>query len=320
MSSTDPYALHLTDSLAEAGRKILLAQFQTMLANQAGTVAGEDIEFLHDMRVATRRMRAAFEIFAFAYRPAVVKQHLRGLRATGRALGAVRDWDVFLQKSGKYRKSLTENEQTELVPLFAYWEQARQTARASMLAYLSSPKYSQFKENFGDFVKTPALGIAAINPADPQPTALRLAAPMLVYDRLARVLAYDALVESATIEQLHALRVTFKKLRYALEFLRPLMDESAKGLIGDLKKMQDHLGDLNDADVACNLLDAFLHEAQARQHNIPAAEHENLAPVFQFRAHRQDERHTLVQTFPARWQAFRDGDFRPRLAAVMQVF
>ena len=49
--------------MAEAGRKVMFTHFMKMLANEAGTRDGEDIEFLHDMRVSTRRLRAAYRIF-----------------------------------------------------------------------------------------------------------------------------------------------------------------------------------------------------------------------------------------------------------------
>jgi len=45
-------------AMSEAGRKVLRTHFARMLANEAGTRLGEDIEELHDMRVATRRLRA----------------------------------------------------------------------------------------------------------------------------------------------------------------------------------------------------------------------------------------------------------------------
>ncbi len=75
------------DSLAEAGRKVMRYHFAQMLRHEEGTRLGEDIEALHDMRVATRRLRAAFEVFGEAFEPDALKPHLKGLRATGRALG-----------------------------------------------------------------------------------------------------------------------------------------------------------------------------------------------------------------------------------------
>ena len=68
-----------------------------MLHFEAGTRSGEDIEDLHRMRVATRRMRAAWRVFDGAYRRKVQRRYVRELRAHRRALGEVRDIDVLLE-------------------------------------------------------------------------------------------------------------------------------------------------------------------------------------------------------------------------------
>jgi hypothetical protein len=85
------------DTMAEAGRKILRFHFAHMLSHEKGTLLGEDIEELHDMRVATRRMRAAFDVFGQYLKPKAVKKHLKRLRTAGRMLGRVRDLDVFME-------------------------------------------------------------------------------------------------------------------------------------------------------------------------------------------------------------------------------
>ena len=87
------------DTLAEAGRKIFRFQFSQVLDHEAGTRLGEDIEELHDIRVATRRLRAAFEVFEGVFKPKALKNSPEGLRSTGRTLGQVRDLDVFMEKA-----------------------------------------------------------------------------------------------------------------------------------------------------------------------------------------------------------------------------
>ena len=87
------------EAMSEAGRKAMYTHFLKMLANEAGTRLGEDIEALHDMRVSTRRMRAAYRIFADYYDPKIFAPFNKGLRRTGAMLGAVRDLDVLLEKA-----------------------------------------------------------------------------------------------------------------------------------------------------------------------------------------------------------------------------
>jgi transposase-like protein len=100
----DMIGLEPTDSLAEAGRKVLGFHFGRMLTHEPGTRLGNDAEALHDMRVATRRMRAAFRVFGSGFRQKSVKPLLAGSRATARALGRVRDLDVFIEKLQQYQQ------------------------------------------------------------------------------------------------------------------------------------------------------------------------------------------------------------------------
>ena len=67
-----------------------------MLAHVPAAIAGEDPEAVHDMRVAARRVRAAWRVFGDAYERAVVRDRVRELRTLGGRLGAVRDLDVQL--------------------------------------------------------------------------------------------------------------------------------------------------------------------------------------------------------------------------------
>lgn len=313
----DKTGLLAGDRMAEAGRKVLLFQFAEMLAHEEGTRQGEDIEELHDMRVATRRMRAAFEIFSPFYEPRAIKKNLKGLRATGRALGRVRDLDVFMEKAQMYLETLPETDRQGLEPLLHAWADERDKDRQEMLTYLDSPGYAEFKQRFNRFLQTPGAGAL---PADPvTPDHVREVVPVLIYTRLAAVRAYEPVLPNARIEQLHALRIEFKKLRYALEFFREVLGSSAKDVINDIKKMQDHLGDLNDADVATAILRQVLDGWDARQAERPLAERQNPEAIVAYLAYRHAERHHLMVSFSESWDYFMRPEFRAALAEAVAV-
>ena len=144
-----------------------------MPRHEAGTRRGEDIDFLHDMRVATRRMRAAFEVFADGFEPKTIKAHLRGLRATGRALGRVRDLDVFMEKAGRYLETLPEEQRVGLDPLLNAWRGERDTGRATMLEHLNGEGYATFKRKFLTFLAEPGAGARQLRRAVPPPPPAR---------------------------------------------------------------------------------------------------------------------------------------------------
>jgi CHAD domain-containing protein len=307
------------DSMAEAGRKILRFHFAHMINHEKGTRLGEDIEELHDMRVATRRMRAAFEVFKPFFRPKVIKKHLKGMRTTGRALGRVRDLDVFMEKAGHYLTALPEEERPGLEPLLTAWQQERATERDKMLAHLDSRGYQQFKQAFNDFTSIPGAGALPISKTDTRPDLVRHVVPVLIYTSLAAVRAYDSILSNARIEQLHALRIEFKKLRYTLEFFREVLGTQSREVINDLKVLQDHLGDLNDANVACQILREFIESWEERQILVPLHERQNPEPVVGYLAAKHAERHKLMVSFPQAWAHFNRQEFLENLALAVSV-
>ncbi|MCC7129324.1 MAG: hypothetical protein B6D39_01760 [Anaerolineae bacterium UTCFX2] len=308
------------EPLSEAGRKVMRYHFAQMLRHEAGTRLGEDIEALHDMRVATRRMRAAFEVFGQAFEKRALKPHLNGLRATGRALGAVRDLDVFMEKAQKYIESLPDERHDGLEPLLKHWSEQRLAARANMLEYLDSAEYARFKRNFNVFVNTPLAG-AKTAPAD-EPAANQVCqlAPILIYQRMAAVRAYGPLLPDAPIERLHALRIEFKKLRYTVEYFREVLGKRAFEVIESIKQLQDHLGDLNDAQVATQILRDFIDTSEKQQESLPIQERENIEEVVNYMAARHAERHRLLATFSSTWEThFDNRAFRRYLAQSISV-
>lgn len=302
------------DSLAEAGRKVLRYHFAQMLLHEGGTRLGEDIEELHDMRVATRRMRAAFEVFEDAFSPKATKPLLKGLRNTGRKLGTVRDLDVFIEKAQHYMETLSEEKRLGLQPLLQSWAKQRQAAQLDLIAYLDDAKYARFKEDFFAFVNTPGAGARDASGAGFVPNRVRDIVPVLIYTRLAAVRAFDSILETATLEQFHALRIEFKKLRYTVEFFREVLGKEAKAIIDDLKGIQDHLGDLNDAQVATRILDDFLVEWDQQQNNLPVSQRQSPEAILNYMIYRYNERQRLMQSFRDTWAHFNRPEFQQNLA------
>lgn len=307
------------DPLSEAGRKVLHFHFGRMLRHEEGTRLGEDIEELHDMRVATRRMRAAFEVFDGAFKPGAIKAHLQGLKATGRALGRVRDLDVFMEKAQIFQKAQLKEHHQGLKTLLYTWEQEREAARERMVTYLDSESYQNFTQKISVFLDKPGAGARSL-PKDPlTPYQVSDIVPVLIYTRLSVVRAFDAIMENASIDQLHALRIEFKKLRYTVEFFREVLGKEAKAVINDIKELQDHLGDLNDAQVATVILRDFHVQWDIQQAGLPVNERQSPEPIMAYLSAKYTERHHLMVTFRDAWAHFKRPEFRHNLALAVSV-
>jgi CHAD domain-containing protein len=303
------------DPMSEAGRKVLRFHFERMLEHEPGTRLGEDIEELHDMRVATRRMRSAFRVFSPYFDPDVLRPFLKGLRRTGRALGSVRDLDVFMEKAQGYLDGLPEEERSCLDPLLTNWREQREAARTQMLEYLDGKKYQRFVRDFGQFLLTEGAGALPVPADKPLPHRVCQLVPTLIYDRYQVVRGYETVIEGAPIETLHALRIDCKRLRYSLEFFREVLGPEAEDVIKEVVTIQDHLGNLHDADVACGLLVGFLDEwARAEQR-----ERINVSGVTSYLVAKQNELRELIESFPEAWQHFNRPEARRELALAVSV-
>lgn len=307
------------DTLAQAGRKVWLYHFALMLSHEEGTLLGENIEELHDMRVATRRMRTAFDIFGPAFDPKIMKHYLKQLRTTGSVLGEVRDMDVLLQNAISYHGKIKENKRQGLEPLLSHWNHTVDKKRAKLIKHLQSEAYYNFKYNFNRFLQAPEDISDPISQSGGINSRLRDIVPILVYSRYAAVRAYDAILPTASVTQLHALRIEFKKFRYLLEYFKEILGDHVGEGITELKQLQDHLGELHDADVACQLVRDFLKGWEEDQIGKPIPERINPEPIVTYLAYLHAERYRLIRSFPEFWKNFSRPEFRQTIAQAISL-
>lgn len=307
------------DPMSEAGRKVLRFHFERMLQHEPGTRLGEDIEELHDMRVSTRRMRSAFRVFAPYFDPDALRPFLKGLRRAGRALGSVRDLDVFMEKAQHYLATEVgaglPRPHADLDALLQDWQAHRETARAEMATYLDSKRYQRFTQKFGQFLFTEGAGALPLSPDRPMPQPVYQVVPVLIYTRYEVVRGYEPLIENAPLETLHALRIDCKRFRYALEFFREVLGAEAEEVIKEVVTVQDHLGDLNDADVACHLLIQFLNQWST----LERRERINISGVTRYLVAKQNELRLLVDSFPETWGHLNRAEMRRQLALAVSA-
>ena len=319
--------LKVDDTMSEGARKTLSFHFQKMVQHEPGTRLGRDIEELHDMRVATRRMRAAIRVFGEYLDMNEINPFAKKLRRVGRTLGAVRDLDVFKQKTQAYIDTLPPQRQDELEPLLSVMDEEHQKAREQMLSLFDSDYYERFKKRFAKFLKKP--GAAALpafgSRGELLPQRIRHVFPAVLYQRFAAVWAYEALIKGPdmSLERLHKLRIACKGLRYTLEFFREVLHPDTAQLIEEIKALQDHLGDLQDAVVTCNILRDFLTWG-TWGHGGSTRETTQFKPVIapgvvMYLSARQTELQHLVETFPSAWVRMQQTGFVQKIAEIVKA-
>lgn len=299
--------VRLDDPLAEAGRKVLGLHLARMLAMEDGARSGEDPEHVHKMRVATRRMRATWRVFDGAYRPRAQKRYVRELRTVAATLGSVRDMDVQLDHLARYAQGLDDATGAGLEPLADAWRTRRDRARQELLALLDSKVYRRFVDDYLDLVATPGADAAEADGA--RPMRVRDTAAGRIWQAYEQVRAHEAGLPWADVPALHALRIDGKRLRYTLEAFREVLPaRQTDELLATVTRMQDHLGLLNDADVAAAATRAWLMSASSGV--APAAREAAGAYLIS----REAEMPRLRRSFPAVWRRVAGPAFRRRLA------
>ena len=240
------------DSLPEAARKVIKFHFGKMRAREKGTRDGSDLEDLHDMRVSTRRMRAAWRIFDDAFKPGRTRKLRRRLRVIADRLGAVRDLDVLIEGLESYRLGLDPDQRPGLEPLLAVWRRQRTSARDLLISELDSRRYASFVEDMKEFLDAGANEAATV--ASPTlPHRVRDRVPSQIWAAYEAVRAYEQVLPWADVETIHQLRIATKWLRYDLEFFGETLGPDSAHLLARVVALQDYLGCLNDADVAAKL-------------------------------------------------------------------
>jgi triphosphatase len=229
-------------SAGEVAFAILRRHFAKMLAHEPGVRLGEDPEELHDMRVATRRLRAALKLYKEVL-PKRAERYERDLRHFAGSLGEVRDLDVQLERLAGEASGGGE----VMEDVVAALEERRVEMRRRMLEALDSSRYERFVASFSGTLR---------RGRRPAPTGPILeVAPGLVRRRYKKVRKdVKSLTADSPPEDFHDLRKKGKHLRYALEPLRGIYGKPAERVVELLKSVQDDLGDNQDLIVAAGLM------------------------------------------------------------------
>jgi CHAD domain-containing protein len=297
------------DHLAEAGRKVMRFHLARMLAREAGTRDGRDLEDLHAMRVATRRQRAAWRVFGSTFRVRRTKRYRNGLREIAGRLGVVRDLDVLIEAADLYRADLPKLEQRALQPLLDDWQTRRDDARVLLVRELDSDRYKRWVDDYRDFVRTEGAAVLPVLPT--QPHRVRDTAASRIWAAYEQVRAYEPVLRWADVETLHELRISGKWLRYTLEFVRDALGDDAAPLIAKVTALQDHLGLMNDANVAASLARTFLVEHAGELSNIESE------AIGRYLVSREREVARLRRTVGPTWRGVAGVSFRRGLGRVV---
>ena len=234
-----PTSIAPDDRVVDRAYAVLRRRTGDFLVTEGGTALGEDVEQLHDMRVATRRLRAALRVFEDVLPPSLMAARDE-LQWFAQTLGAVRDLDVQLEHLEGLRSEAAWAEATALAPLVAQFEAQRVDGRAALLDAMSGERYARM-------VGTLRSTLLAGPLSDAPDVSSRDAARAIVRQRYRRFRQdAAALRRNSPHAEFHALRIRGKRLRYSLELFVDLYGRAGARALASLRAVQDLLGELQD--------------------------------------------------------------------------
>jgi len=250
-------------SPGEAFRSLALSCLLQLQRNERGAIDGQDPEYVHQARVAIRRLRSCFRVFAPVLFPKFVSLYGPRWGALARQLGGARDWDVFLVETlAPLEEAFPGN--ADLARLREKSQAIQSAAQASASVALSRRDYSQLLLAFSAAlfrVEPPTIELK--DAAGVGRMGLRKFAVRCLKKRAEAVKKLAHKPSGLNDEQRHRLRIAFKKLRYALEFFTPLLPRKRlKRYQEGLVTIQDLLGRLNDQVTAERLIRELHAEAE----------------------------------------------------------
>ena len=289
-------AIKPDDTTYDAASDIISTYLPVARANEAGIIADHDSEFLHDYRIALRKIRSVLSLFKKVYGPdqtADLKARFSDLMTP---TGRLRDLDVYLLEKQHLYGLLPNTLHSGLDAMFKMFTAERKAAHAKLTDHLRSRHYeteiASLTKLFGKRKKLksgPAANLAAQDYAC-----------TLIWKRYRKICKIGAAIDPEMPDaEVHALRIHCKKLRYLMEFFGPLFPKPAfKSLLRPLKHLQDNLGLFNDYSVQQISLQDFLGNASDKSNGSNLAVAQSVGALTAVLHQRQiAERAKIVESF-----------------------
>jgi CHAD domain-containing protein len=132
----------------QAAHTALRHQLRELMENLPGTRAGDDIEALHDMRVASRRLRAALSVLAAAFPEKQLRTVEQQVSKITDALGTVRDADVLIEFVTQARESALESDRVGIDVFLEHLKHQRDHDRVVLVKALNKLEAGRFQSDF----------------------------------------------------------------------------------------------------------------------------------------------------------------------------
>lgn len=224
-------------ALVDAARSLVGGWWRVAASHVPGVRVGLDIEHVHKMRVALRRMRTALQVFGDAFDPSALSEARQSVKALARGLGALRDADVQRAALVDWRERFPDVASSAWDDVDARLQRRRQSASRSVLALLDGVGWRKAASDVERLLQPDDRGLRHTVDALCRDFVRRRA-------RRCRDAMNAALVGDAA--EVHSFRIEVKALRYTLDFLADVLPPALASAAEPLAELQEELGAIQD--------------------------------------------------------------------------
>jgi len=243
----------------------MLSQADDLTREIPGVIEARDIEFIHRMRVASRRLRTRLELFGTHLPDNTAQLWRRQIKRITRALGAARDLDVQIKFLEDFLKqSPDKKDRYGIKRILLRFRQRRDRLQKRVVKSIEQLQASGVLEEMEGVFRQVRIH-ARLRPAQFPSPFFFTQARQAVSARLEAMLSWEIYVKQPDkLQELHSMRIAAKHLRYAMETFDPPFAGKFKDHIKTVKKVQELLGEIHDCDVWIEILPRFLDKERER--------------------------------------------------------
>jgi len=318
MSVPDPEGAVPGSCVFGAGR--LLPLIEVISTECAGVRDSNDIEHIHRMRVASRRLRAALPLFSSCFSEKDFRHWMHEIKKITRALGEARDTDVQVAFLKKYLKAqavpVPAHTEDPIAALLSRLQKRRGLLQNEVCSVLDELEKTQVLTGMRAACPVPA--VAGRGRKRERYFGTLPVAADRIGTRLAGLDRFEPFVHNPdAVFEHHAMRIAAKKLRYTLEIYAPLYRRGFEKPISRVKRLQDLLGDIHDCDVWIEQMTLAIIKQRARRHPEGGAEVSAVAPLRALLINRERRRVRLYRQFVRYWDTLVRTGFRDELRSAV---
>jgi CHAD domain-containing protein len=291
--------------------ELLRLRFDEVLNQRGAALDPANVDGVHDMRVATRRLRGALRDFGELTDCPSIKRVRKGLKSLADELGAVRDHDVAIIALEKLKaESESSDVQNGIGLLIDERLVLRDEEYLDLMKVISVTSIEDLQQKFTSAVDK-ALGQRELF----QPTSLQVAGRDVITNRLKDLLELgSSIYEPFNEKALHKLRIASKRLRYAIELFGTCWNGALDAFAEDISKLQSNLGEVHDCDAWIASLGKRLKGENGEAKNEASSDAEAWL-LSEFVRKRSKEYREALEL----WSEWKATDFTVRLSAAISL-